>query len=233
MNITSPIGTSPALTPSGSLTDTLAGLRCDYAALVGLSLSAVTIPGGSQINTANSSAAVLASAIAAANAVTTCAPASRALLGVDSGLPAHRRLQSVQTTPWAGITVHIGASTSASGAASIGAKVLSAAASAFPRTISAWAPVWGLTAPQWLTNVGSPVALASPVSVNNAASFSPQPAAPGGQVLSNSQQLGLGLGIALPLALFIVLALISSCRTHAIPRAAHQLHVVAPKAAAV
>ena len=233
MNITSPIGTSPALTPSGSLTDTLAGLRCDYAALVGLSLSAVTIPGGSQINTANSSASVLASAIAAANAVTTCAPASRALLGVDSGLPAHRRLQSVQTTPWAGITVHIGASTSASGAASIGAKVLSAVASAFPRTISAWAPVWGLTAPQWLTDIGSPVALASPVSLNNALSFSPQPAAAGGQVLSNSQQLGLGLGIALPLALFIALALISSCRTHAIPRAAHQLHVVAPKAAAV
>ena len=153
----------------------------------------------------------------------------------QSGLPAHRRLQSVLTTPWAGITVNIGASTSASGAASIGAKVLSAAASAFPRTISAWAPVWGLTAPQWLTDIGSPVALASPVSVNNAVSFSPQPAAPGGQVLSDSQQLGLGLGIALPLALFIalVVVLISSCRTHAIPRAAHQLHVVAPKAAAV
>jgi hypothetical protein len=201
--------------------------------LVGLSLSAVTIPGGSQINTANSSAANLASAIAAANAVTACAPAGRALLGVDSGLPAHRSLQSVQTTPWAGITVNIGASTSADGAASIGAKVLSAAASAFPRTISAWAPVWGLTAQQWLTDIGSPVALASPVSVYNVVSFSPLPAAPAGQVLSNSQQLGLGLGIALPLALFIALALISSCRTHATPRAAHQLQVVAPKAAAV
>lgn len=227
----SPIGAASVLAPSASLPATLLGLRCDYAALVGVAVPAVRIAGGEQINT-NSSAETLAAAIAAANAATTC---NARVLRADHPAAQPRRLQASLTTPWAAIAVNIGVISSAGGAAQVAQLVSAASASAadFPLTTAGWAPMWGILPAQWSTTYGSPLALvAGSVVVDNAASFSPLPApAPG---LSNSQQLGLGLGIGITLLVAIAIAVISGCRFYfAYPRAATQLHVVAPKSAHV
>ena len=203
-NLTSPVGGSSALTPS-TLATTLTGLRCDYASLVGLLLGAVHIPSGAQINT-NSSAATLATAISAANAASTCPAATRMLAAAPA---ARRGLVTVASAPWASVAINIGVTSTAAAAAQVAAAVAAATAASFPRTIAAWAPAWGYSATTWVTDIGSPMALASVVTTTNYASFSPIPNAPS-QGLTTSQQLGLGLGIALPIAaVIVVIALIA------------------------
>ena len=226
------MGSSDVLPLPASLAATLAGLRCDYATLVKVLLSAVRITGGLQINTTYSNQAGLVAAIAAGNAAAACPlPASRALLPVT--LPASsRRLQSVATAPWATIAVSIGSS--AAGALAVASAVRSAPATAFPLTTASWAPVWNFSVPVWTQVIGSPVALDdASLSVAFASG------APSSSSLSSQQQLGLGLGIGLSLLLFVLLALYCGCCcgsgagacARMRGRAANQLHVVELKPA--
>ena len=211
-------------------------MRCDFAAVAGVALAAVRIPGGAQINV-NSTTADLAAAIAVANAnAGSCAVNSRQLAAEVSGAAAApRAAQSlVVTLPWATVAVNIGAVTSAAGAAAIVANILAATAAAYPRTTAAWAPVWGYLPAAWVLAIGSPLALvANSLKSSNAASYSPAPKVPG---LTQEQQLGLGLGIGISLALIFCLG--ACCAWGALlrrqgSRAAVQLHVVAPKASDV
>ena len=176
VNISSPTGASNFLSISTSLPPTLIGMRCDYAALASVQLSAVYIPGGAQLNTDNSSTATLATAIAAANAAPTCPPTPNRVLSVDGAQHAIMRgLTTAASSPWASIAVSIGVASTASGVSQVAAAVTAATASSFPRTTAAWAPVWGYTAQSWISTFGSPLALASEVVVINAASFSSGP----------------------------------------------------------
>jgi hypothetical protein len=160
---------------------------------------------------------IVASAIATANAATSCPPARRALLASDAtALGAQSRgLQAVGAVPWATLDLLIGASATAAGAAGIAAAVATAGSSAYPRTLNAWAPTWGYTSAQWVASVGSPVAVArGSIIVSNAVSFSPAPAV-NNDGLSSSQQLGLGLGVAIALALATALAVAAAVRMRA------------------
>jgi len=204
------VGASSVGALAAALAATLAGMRCDYAAVAGVPLASVRLSGGVQLNP-NATAAELASAIASANAAAACAPAvRRALEGEASEAAAAggRALQGAvaASAAWATIAVNVGAGTSQAGAAAIAAALLAAPATAFPRTTAAWAPFWGYTAQGWLAALGSPLALiASSLATLNAASFSPVPVP---FVYSSSQQLGLGLGIGIPLGLILAAAAI-------------------------
>lgn len=212
-----PAGAAPVANPASSLPATLTGLRCDTAALAGVPVQAVRFTGGRRAS--NAPSAVIVSAIATANAATSCAPASRVLLAhaaaQQSAHGSGRSLQAiVAAEPWATVDVLIGAATTASGAAIIAAAVSAAGAGAYPRTISAWAPTWGYTSAQWAASIGSPVAVdKASINITNSVSFSPAPASVNG--LSTSQQLGLGLGITIPLALIVALIIAATCRLRA------------------
>ena len=214
---------------AASLTATLTGMRCDYAALVNAPVSAVRLTGGVQLNE-NSSQAVLVDAIAAANAASSCTSA-RALQRGDGQPPTaalRRELQSLASAPWATIYINLGAGSTAAGATVIAYKVLTAPATAFPLTLAAWAPLWGFpSATAWVSTVGSPLdVVASSVEFFNAASYSPVPAPP--SVLSGQQQLGLGVGIGVALAAIIVVFAIAACTMNSrfSSRATIQLRVV-------
>ena len=207
-------------------------MRCDYAALARVSLSAVRLTGGVQLN-ANSTQAILTAAIAAANAAIAC-PSARALTsegGAGDPPPSaalRRHLQSTATAPWSTVSLNLGVGTSAAGAAAIAQVVLTAPASAFPLTTAAWAPLWGFaSAAAWQAAIGSPLAVVVGSVANfNAATYSPVPAPT--FVLSSQQQLGLGLGIGLSLAAIIVVFAIAACAmtSRFSSRAAKQLRVV-------
>ena len=204
-------------------------MRCDYTTLTSQSLSAVTIPAGSQINTTSSSAGTLVAAIAWANAATTCSgPPARALLGAA---PATKRaLALAATSPWAALTVNIAVS-SALAAANTALAVTGAGPVSFPYTIASWAPLWGYSSSSWVATFGSPLALASAVTSNSDA-VTPPPSPVSG--LTTSQQLGLGLGITLPLAAIILLVvLLAYCKKSHHASGAPSGGAAAPKAIAV
>jgi hypothetical protein len=208
-NLTAPVGASSVGSLVAALAATLAGMRCDYAAVAGVPLASVRLSGGVQLDP-NATAAELASAIASANTAAACAPAVRRALEGEAAAAAAggRALQgaSAASAAWATIAVNVGAGTSQAGAATIAAALLAAPTTAFPRTTAAWAPFWGYTAQGWLAALGSPLTLiASSLTTLNAASFSPVPVP---FVLSSSQQLGLGLGIGIPLGLIVAAAAI-------------------------
>jgi len=198
-------------------------MRCDYAALAKLALSAVSITSGSPANS-SAVASVITAGVALANAGTSaCSAARRALAGGGA-----RALQTVVavTLPYAALSVLIGASTSAAGAAAIAAAVQSPTAT-FPNTLQAWAPTWGLTSATWTAaGYNSPVATSDDEVINNAASFSPMP----GPVLTSQQQLGLGLGIGIPLALIVFAVAVCACymNSRAVAHASTRLGVIAP-----
>jgi len=208
------VGTAPSSDPTTSLPATLTGLRCDTAAIAAVPLGAVRFTGGRRA-TGGQSSTVVAAAIATANAATTCSPAASARRlagsGGDGGAPHARGLATVDSAPWASVDVLVGVTSSAAGAATAAAAIAAAGAAAYPRTVGAWAPAWGLTPAAWVTDVGSPVAVVkSSITIFNNATFSPAPAsAPAAATLSTSQQLGLGLGITLTLAATI--ALVAAC----------------------
>lgn len=243
VNLTSPVGaTSVPGALATSLAATLTGVRCDYAAVAGVSLAAVRIPSGTQLN-ANATAAELAAAIYSANAATACPPASRRALELaDAVAPGSRALQGGASAAWAVLAVNIGAGTTQGGAAALAAAVLAAPATAFPLTTASWAPFWGYSSQSWLSTIGSPLGLvASSVTTLNAASYSSAPTvSPVPFALSSTQQLGLGLGIGLPLGLFLAAAAICAAAMCA-RRPSHSPHLLvveeqtkaAPAAAAV
>ena len=215
-NLSSPLGAANVSSPDASLPATLTGLRCDTATVAAVPLQQVRFTGGRRAGSSAGSS-ILAPAIATANAATSCPPARRALLASDdAALGAQSRsMQAVDAVPWATLDVLIGASTTAAGAAGIAAAVASAGSSAYPRTISAWAPTWGYTSAQWLASVGSPVAVGrGSINITNAVSFSPAPAG-NNNSLTSSQQLGLGLGVAIALALAAALAVAAAVRMRA------------------
>lgn len=196
-------------------------MRCDYALLAQLALSAVSIAAGSPANS-SAVAADITAGIALANAGTiSCSAARRALAGAGA-----RALQTAAaaTLPYATLSMLIGASTSAAGAAAIAAAVESPSAT-FPNTLQAWAPTWSLTAVTWTAaGYSSPVTTSNDATIANAASFSPVP----GPVLTSEQQLGLGLGIGVPLALIIVAVAVCAryMNSRAVARASNRLIVV-------
>jgi hypothetical protein len=196
-------------------------MRCDYALLANLALSAVSITSGSPVNSSAAASAITAG-VALANAGTSsCSAARRALAGAGA-----RALQTAAATlPFATFSLLIGASTSEAGAAAIAAAVQSPTAT-FPNTLQAWAPTWGLTSATWTAaGYNSPVATSDDEVINNAASFSPMP----GPVLTSQQQLGLGLGIGIPLALIVFAVAVCACymNSRAVARTSNRLSVVA------
>jgi len=197
-------------------------MRCDYALLANLALSAVSITSGSPVNSSAAASAITAG-VALANAGTSsCSAARRALAGAGA-----RALQTAAATlPFATFSLLIGASTSEAGAAAIAAAVQSPTAT-FPNTLQAWAPTWSLTSVTWTAaGFGSAVTTSNDATIAHSASFSPVP------VLSPQQQLGLGLGIGLPLVFIVVTVAVCACymNSRAAARAANRLTVVAPPA---
>ena len=193
-------------------------------------LSAVRIAGGAPGLNVSLTPADLLAAIATANDGASCPTLSArrlpAALATDSsssgsgGTAGGSRALFAATGIYFTVATRIAVRGTAGSAAAVAAAI---ALAPFPLAAASWSPLWGSTAALWLASFGTePLAtVAGSIVVVNAATYSPQPAAPAAPSLTASQQLGLGLGIGISLAaIFIVVVILVRRERNAVAAAA-------------
>ena len=227
----SPSGSGAALPLPRALADTLAALRCDCAAFAGVELAAVRVARGAAINTgANATAELVAGAVAAANDASACAPTGGSRRRRHRGRELRLRALQVAALPWADFNLTIGVSAASAAGAAAATAALANAASSFPRSTAAWAPVWAYTPAAWAAAIGTAFALvpSSLAVVYSSATATPAAAAPAAAsgALFDEQRLGLGLGVSLGLGLALALAALACQCAARRSRAASQVSVI-------